>query len=88
MCQAPPAVGNFFDSFQLHSALRKRYFGVAQQVKDRVLSVQWLGSLLWCRFSPWPGNFHVPWVWTKKKPKVLFSFSFKGLTLSIGKFQG
>ena len=35
---------------------------VAQQVKDPVLSVQWPGSLLWCRFNPWTGNFHMPWV--------------------------
>ena len=24
-------------------------------------------SLLWCRFDPWPGNFHVPWVWGEKE---------------------
>ena len=30
-----------------------------QQVKDPPLSLQWLGLLLWCRFSPWPRNF--PW---------------------------
>ena len=29
---------------------------VVQQVKDLVLSLQWLRSLLWCRFSPWPRN--------------------------------
>ena len=28
-------------------------FLVAQQVKDLV-SLQWLGSLLWYRFDPWP----------------------------------
>ena len=27
-------------------------------VKDLVLSLQGLGSLLWHRFDPWPGNFH------------------------------
>ena len=32
---------------------------MAQWVKDPVLSLQWLGSLLWCRFDPWPRNFHV-----------------------------
>ena len=30
---------------------------VAQQVKDPVLSVLWLGSLLWRGFSPWPQEF-------------------------------
>ena len=24
-------------------------------------------SLLWHGFDPWPWNFHMPWVWTKKK---------------------
>ena len=27
---------------------------VAQQVKYPALSLKWLGSLLWCRFDPWP----------------------------------
>ena len=30
---------------------------MAQQVKYPVLSLQWLGSLLWCRFNPWPRKF-------------------------------
>ena len=29
---------------------------VAQQVKDVALSLQWLWLLLWCGFSPQPGN--------------------------------
>ena len=32
---------------------------MAQQVKDPVLSLLWPGSLLWCEFNPWPGNFHM-----------------------------
>ena len=40
---------------------------VAQWVKDPALSLQWLCSLLWRRFSPWPRNFHMPWAWLKKK---------------------
>ena len=32
-------------------------------------SLLWLESLLWCGFSSWPGNFHLPWVWLKKKKK-------------------
>ena len=31
---------------------------MAQQVKDPVLSLQWLWSLLWRSLHPWPGNFH------------------------------
>ena len=34
---------------------------VAQGAKDPVLSLQQLGLLLWHVFSPWPGNFHMPW---------------------------
>ena len=36
---------------------------MVQQVKDPELSLQQLGSLLWLRFDPWPGNFHMQWVW-------------------------
>ena len=38
-------------------------------VKDLVLSLLWLRSLLWCRFDPWPGNFCMPQVWPKEKRK-------------------
>ena len=30
------------------------------EVKDLALSLVWLGSLLWCRFDPWPRNFCMP----------------------------
>ena len=33
---------------------------MAQWVKDMVLSLLWLGSLLWCRCDPWLGNFQIP----------------------------
>ena len=29
----------------------------AQCIRDSALSLQWLGSLLWHRFDPWPGKF-------------------------------
>ena len=32
---------------------------MAQQVKDPILSLQWLWLLLWCQFDPWPGKFHM-----------------------------
>ena len=38
----------------------KRNSPVAEQVKDLELSLQWLWSLLWCRFDLWPGNFYMP----------------------------
>ena len=30
-----------------------------QQVKDPALSLQPIGSLLWCSFDPWPGTICV-----------------------------
>ena len=36
---------------------------MAQQVKDPAWSLQW------CRFHPWPRNFHMPLVQQKKKKK-------------------
>ena len=35
---------------------------MAQWVKDLALSLQWLGSLLWCGFDPW----HMLQAWSKK----------------------
>ena len=44
---------------------------MAQWIKDLVLSLQLLGSLLWPRFTPpWPGSFHMPCVWQKKKKRI------------------
>lgn len=40
---------------------------MAQWIKDPVVLLQQLGSLLWHRFHPWPKNFHMPWVWQNKK---------------------
>ena len=42
---------------------------MSQWVKDLVLSLLWLSSLLWCRFDPWPGNFYMPWVQAPPPPK-------------------
>ena len=30
-----------------------------QLIKDPLLSLQGLGLLPWCRFDPWPRNFHM-----------------------------
>lgn len=48
---------------------------MAQGVKDVVLSQLWLRSLLWCRFSPWPGNFYM--VQTQGKKKKVTGFYMK-----------
>ena len=48
---------------------------MVQWVKDLVLFLQqlrsllWLRLLLWRRFDPWPGNFHMLQAWSKKKKK-------------------
>ena len=39
-------------------------------VKDLVVSLQQLGSTVWPRFDPWPGNFHMVQVWPKKTKKT------------------
>ena len=36
---------------------------MVQWAKDSALSLQWLRLLLWHRFSPWPGDFHLLQVW-------------------------
>ena len=38
---------------------------MAQRVKDLVLSLQWLGLLLWRGFDPWTRNFHMLRAWAK-----------------------
>ena len=42
---------------------------MVQQVKDLAMSLQRLGSLPWRGLDPWPGNFHMPCIWPKKKKK-------------------
>ena len=40
---------------------------MVEPIKNLVLSLQQLGLQLWHRFSPRPGNFHMPQVRPKKK---------------------
>ena len=35
---------------------------MGEWIKDLTLSLQWLGSLLWRGFHPWPRNLHMPQV--------------------------
>ena len=49
--------------------MKNQSYFVAPRVKDPALSLQWLRSLLWSGFSPWPMTFHMPQVWTKKWKK-------------------
>ena len=52
---------------------------VVQWVKDAVLSLRQLRSLLWLvGFDHWPGNFHVLWVQPKKKKKKKKGFLLLG----------
>ena len=49
---------------------------LAQWVKNSVLSLLWLGSLLWHRFDSWPRNFCMATgVAKKKKKKCLLEWS-------------
>ena len=56
---------------------------MAQQVKNLDLSLQQLVLLLYCRFYPWPGNFHVPLVWPKKKKLYPQFCDHSGFTLEL-----
>ena len=40
---------------------------MTQQVKDLVLSLLRLRSLLWCVFDPWPWNLCMLWMWPEKE---------------------
>ena len=42
---------------------------MAQWLKDPALSTAMAQVLLWCEISPWPGNFCMLWVPSKKKKK-------------------
>ena len=44
---------------------------LVQQVNNLALSLWWLGSLLWLGFCPWPGNFHMMWIWPPKMDLLL-----------------
>ena len=50
----------------LNGDLPKRHvrncFFLVQQVKDAALPQLWCTSQLQHGFSPWPGNFYMPWV--------------------------
>ena len=53
-----------------HSGSRMDWSSLVMQlVKDPALSLLWVGLLLWCRFSPWPGNLCMPLVQGKKREK-------------------
>ena len=49
----------------------------AQWVKDLALSLPWPGLLLWCRFDPWPGNFHMPQVQNYKTTFLFLCWQHK-----------
>ena len=53
---------------------------MAQWVKDVVVLLQQLRSLLWHGFNPWPGNYHMLWAQSKKKKSHTSS---KGLNIGI-----
>ena len=59
---------------------------VDQWINDPVLSVQWLGLLLWHGFDPWCGNFHMPQVKKKKKKKGFLTDTSAFLWLSSSLF--
>ena len=83
--------------FTLSKKILIRTSLVAQWIKDLILSLQWLGLLLWLMFECQTRNFHMSWTQPKKKKKkkkknvkkVFFFFflSFKGCTCNLWKFS-
>ena len=59
---------NFHESY-LFKNKKTRSSLVTQKVKDLVLPLLWLGSLLWFGLDPWPRNFCMLWQGPKKKKK-------------------
>ena len=53
----------------MHVKTTMRSSLAAQLIGDPVSSLQWLGSLLWHGFDPWPRSFHMPQAWPKTKNK-------------------
>ena len=53
---------------------------MAQWVKDLVLSLLWLGSLLWNWFDPWPWNFCILQGWYDKVDILLLCKKIKFCT--------
>ena len=65
---------------------------MAQQVKDLVLSLQWLRSLVWRRFDPWTGNFHMllvlqKWGGGEEERKGSFSWESRMKGQYLGKME-
>ena len=69
-CGHLAAQGNLLGAFGMVLLPLKRRLTqnsvVAQWVKDLVLSLQWLGLLLWLGFSLWPRHFHMAPMQPKK----------------------
>ena len=42
---------------------------LVQWGKDPALPQPWCSLPMWLRFSLWPGNFHMLWMWPKKQKK-------------------
>lgn len=59
-------------------------FPVAQWDKNLALSLWWLSLLLWHRFDPWLGSFHVPQAWPKEGRKTLTTFQSPWVVWSNG----
>ena len=39
--------------------------GLLRQIKDLALLQQWRKPQMQLGFDPWPGNFHILWIWPK-----------------------
>lgn len=56
---------------------------VAQRIKNLTLPLQHQGSLLWCRFNPWPRNFYLPGAWSNPQKRTTHSISRNKMLLNV-----
>lgn len=62
-------IGSSLDPWPEIQKTRLLEFPGSLVVEYLVWSLLWLGSLLWPRFDPLPGNLCIPRVWPKKRKK-------------------
>ena len=68
-----------FDGATAQCPCHKKTYGwsslVAQWVKDPLVSLLRFWSLPWHGFNPWPGNFHMPWMWPKRPQRPMSTWA-------------
>ena len=58
---------------------------LAYGLKDPVLLQLWLRLQLQLRSDPWPRNFHIQWIWPKKKNNFWYEVLYLYLSFETGR---